>query len=118
MAFVLILIAAASIVLLHAQTSSTQRTPQFENEDVKVWKTVVIPNAPLNMHRHEHPRIIIPLIGGTMKIAEQDGSSGTHEWEFGHAYWLPANPPGTMHADVNVGDKPIVVMVVELEKER
>lgn len=117
-AFVLILIAAASIVLLHAQTSSTQRTPQFENEDVKVWKTVVIPNAPLNMHRHEHPRIIIPLIGGTMKIAEQDGSSGTHEWEFGHAYWLPANPPGTMHADVNVGDKPIVVMVVELEKER
>jgi hypothetical protein len=27
------------------------------------------------------------------------------------------NTPGTMHADVNAGDKPIEVMVVELEKE-
>jgi hypothetical protein len=34
------------------------------------------------------------------------------------AYWLPTNPPNTMHADVNAGDKPIEVMVVELEKEK
>ena len=36
----------------HAQTAATtQRFPQFENEDVKVWKSVVYPNAPLTMHR-------------------------------------------------------------------
>jgi hypothetical protein len=41
----------------------------------------------------------------------------SHVWETGKAYWLPANPPNTMHADVNAGDKPIEVVVVELKKE-
>jgi len=100
------------------QGAQTQRFPQFENEDVKVWKSVVMPNSPLTMHRHDHPRVIIALSGGTMKILEQSGSSETHLWETGKAYWLPANPPNSMHADVNAGDKPIEVMVVELEKEK
>ena len=52
-----------------------------------------------------------------MKIVDQQGKSEEHVWETGKAYWLPTNPPNTMHADVNAGDKPIEVMVVELEKE-
>lgn len=43
------------------QAIQTQRIPQFENPDVKVWKSVILPNAPLTMHRHEHPRVIIAL---------------------------------------------------------
>ena len=100
------------------QATQTQRVPQFENEDVKVWRSVVLPNNPLTMHRHEHPRVIIPLVGGTMKIVESTGSSEDHHWEVGKAYWLPTNPPNTLHADVNAGDKPIEVMVVELEHEK
>jgi hypothetical protein len=96
----------------------TQRIPQFENEDVKVWKSVVVTNAPLTMHRHDHGRVIIALRGGTMKIVEQNGSSEKHVWETGKAYWLPANAPNSMHADVNVGDQPIEVMVVEMKKDR
>jgi beta-alanine degradation protein BauB len=105
---------------MHSQTpaAQTQRFPQFENENVKVWRSVVMPDAPLAMHRHDHPRVIIPLVGGTMKIVEQGGNSEQHVWEAGKAYWLPANPPGTMHADVNGGGKPIEVMVVELKKEK
>ena len=83
---------------------------------MKVWKSVILPNAPLPPHRHEHPRVIVALAGGTMKIVEQDGASTTHEWQTGKSYWLPANPPGTLHSDVNTGDKPIEVMVVELKK--
>lgn len=98
--------------------TQTERIPQFENEDVKVWKSVVMPNAPLTMHRHEHPRVIIALRGGTMKIVEQNGASEQHVWDTAKAYWLPANPPNTMHADVNAGDKPIEVMVVELKHEK
>jgi hypothetical protein len=104
--------------ILSAQQAVTKRFPQFENEDVKVWKSVVLPNSPLTMHRHEHPRVIIALSGGTMKIVEQGGKSEEHVWETGKAYWLPANPPDTMHADVNAGDKPIEVMVVELQHEK
>jgi hypothetical protein len=109
----------ATVAVLRSQTgSTTQRYPQFENEDVKVWRSVVYPNAPLSMHRHDHPRIIIALKGGDMKIVESSGKSEDHPWETDHAYWLPANPPNTQHADVNAGHEPIEVMVVELEKEQ
>jgi beta-alanine degradation protein BauB len=102
-----------------AQTAAqTGREPQFDNDEVKVWKSVILPNSPLPMHRHDHPRVIIALSGGTMKIAEDTGASETHEWQTGRAYWLPANPPGTHHQDINVGDKPIEVMVVELQKAK
>lgn len=37
--------------------------PFFENDDVKVWKSVIYPNAPLAMHRHEHPRMIVVMSG-------------------------------------------------------
>jgi oxalate decarboxylase/phosphoglucose isomerase-like protein (cupin superfamily) len=113
------LFASAIFFTLHAQQATqTQRTPIFENDDVKVWKSVIFPNAPLAMHRHEHPRVIIALTGGKMNIVEQSGPSETHDWQTGQAYWLPASPPNTMHSDVNAGDKPIEVVVVELKKEK
>ena len=102
-----------------AQTmAQTGREPQFDNDEVKVWKSVILPGSPLPMHRHDHPRVIVALTGGTMKIAEDTGASETHEWQTGKAYWLPANPPGTHHQDINIGDKPIEVMVVELQKAK
>ena len=105
-------------VMRSQQTAQqTQRYPQFDNEDVKVWKSVVMPKSPGSMHRHDHPRVIIALSGGTINIVTQNGPTEHHVWETGKAYWLPANPPGTLHADVNAGDKPIEVIVVELEKE-
>jgi hypothetical protein len=61
----------------------TQRIPQFENEHVKVWRSVISPNVPLPLHRHEHGRVIIALQGGTMKIEEQTGASETQVWETG-----------------------------------
>ncbi len=96
----------------------TQRFPQFENDDVKVWKTIVLPHQPLAMHHHDHPRVIIALTGGTMNIVDPAGHIEPHVWETGKAYWLPAMPPNTLHSDVNAGDKPMEVMVVELEKEK
>ena len=43
--------------------NATYRIPMFENEQVKVWKTILIPNSPLTMHRHEHGRTIVVLKG-------------------------------------------------------
>ncbi len=76
---------------LISQTSNqVQRIPQFENDDVKVWKAVIMPNAPLTMHTHQHARVIIALEGGTMKIVSENGASETQKWETGKAYWLSA----------------------------
>jgi beta-alanine degradation protein BauB len=112
------LFASSIFFTVHSHESTqTQRIPPFENDDVNVWRSVILPAAPLAMHRHEHPRVIVALAGETMKIVEQIGPAESHEWEIGKAYWLPANPPNTMHADVNAGDKPIEVVVVELKKE-
>lgn len=108
----------SGIGLIPQEQNESRRIPQFENDDVKVWKTIVMPNGPLSMHRHEHARVIIPIAGGTMKIVQQSGSAETHVWETGKAYWLTADPPNQLHADVNAGDKPIEVMVVELQHSR
>ena len=114
----LVLAAGFAAGLAVAETAQTGREPQFDSDEVKVWKSVILPGSPLPMHRHDHPRVIVALTGGTMKIAEDTGASETHDWQTGSAYWLPANPPGTHHQDINVGDKPIVVMVVELQKAK
>ncbi len=106
-----------AIALTPQQQPQTQRIPQFENDNVKVWRSVVVPNAPLTMHRHDHGRVIIPIVGGTMKIVTQGGASETHQWDTGNAYWLGPNAPNELHADVNAGAKPIEVMVVELKHD-
>jgi beta-alanine degradation protein BauB len=101
-----------------APTAQSQRIPQFENDATKVWKSVILPHQPLSLHRHDHPRIIVALTGGTMDLVDQSGTVDRHVWEAGKAYWLPAMPPNTLHSDINPGDTPIEVMVVELEKEK
>ena len=113
------LISALSIVTILAlaqQQTGTRRIPQFENDDVRVWKSIITPRQPLSMHRHDHPRAIIALAGGSLRVVKQSGKSQTVTWETGSAYWLPADPPGEIHADVNEGERSIEVMVVELKK--
>lgn len=100
---------------LPQQASATRRIPQLENASVKVWKSIIAPNQPLSMHRHEAGRVIVALKGGTLKIVQASGESREVQWETGKAYWLDADPPGTTHGDVNPGVEPIEVMVVELK---
>ena len=98
-----------------SQPTATARTPQFENDQVKVWKSVIVPNGPLTLHRHEHGRTIVVLVGGDLKIVKQSGQTTIAHWETGKAYWLPADPPGEMHKDVNDTGKTIEVVVVEMK---
>lgn len=110
-----ILLAGAGVV---TSQQATRRIAQFENAEVNVWKSVVLPDAPLVMHTHEHPRVIIALAGGDMKIVTERGASETHHWETGKAYWLSTEEGKTRHADVNAGRTPIEVMVVELKNAK
>jgi beta-alanine degradation protein BauB len=105
---------------VRSQVAATQsgRVDQFENAEAKVWKTVILPHQPLAMHRHDHPRIVVALTDGKLDLVDSDGGHDVHVWEKDHAYWLPAMAPGAMHSDVNAGEMPMEVMVVELEKAR
>jgi beta-alanine degradation protein BauB len=99
-----------------AEPAVTQRFPQFENENVAVWRTVIAPNQPLNMHRHEYGRVIVALQGGDLKIIPENGESYTVTWETGKAYWLDADPPGTLHGDLYEGPGVMEVMVIEMRR--
>ena len=101
--------------LMARQQATTQRTPYLENEQVKVWKTSILPNQPLSMHRHENARVIVALRGGKLDVVHQGGKTENYDWESGKAYWLEADPPGQLHADVNSGIDPIEVVVIELK---
>lgn len=97
---------------------ATRREPQFENEHVRVWKSIIMPKQPLSLHRHDHGRALIALTDGQLKVVDKDGKTiNTYDWERGKAYWLGVDPPGQMHADVNDTASPIEVIVVELKKD-
>jgi quercetin dioxygenase-like cupin family protein len=110
--------ATAAVDAVQQQASVTRREPQFENSEVKVWKSIILPNQPLALHRHDHGRTIVALKGGTLDIV--DGSGKTVQkmvWESGKAYWLDADPPNTEHGDLNRGAEPMEVIVVELKND-
>lgn len=98
-----------------AQEQVTQRIPQFENEHLEVWKSIIMPDQPLTMHRHDNPRAIIALRGGTLTVTNDRGESHDMTWETGNAYWLEADAPGELHGDVNAGTEPVEVIVVQLK---
>ena len=100
-----------------AQAAQTRREPQFENENVQVWKSIILPNQPLSLHRHEFGRTIVVLKGGTLDIVDASGKTRkTLTWETGRAYWLDKDPAGEQHGDLNRGTTPIEVIVVQMQK--
>lgn len=112
-------VAFATGVAIMAQQSVTRREPQFENSDVRVWKSIIAPNQPLTLHRHDHGRTIVVLKGGTLDVVDEKGrTKEQYVWESGKAYWLGADPPDVQHGDLNRGRDPIEVIVVELKRDR
>ena len=100
-----------------AAATQTRREPQFENDNVRVWKSTIMPNQPLSLHRHEHGRTIVALKGGTLDVVDEKGQTKTKmNWESGKAYWLDVDPAGEQHGDLNKGKEPMEVIVVEMRK--
>ena len=112
-------VAGAGLVSARQQAQgATRREPQFENEHLRVWKSIILPKQPLTQHRHEHGRALIALTDGQLEVVDPEGKVvDTYHWERGKAYWLGKDPPGQTHADVNQTDRPIEVIVVELRKD-
>jgi beta-alanine degradation protein BauB len=86
---------------------------------VRVWKSIIMPNQPLSLHRHDHGRALIALTEGRLQVVDRNNRTlKTYNWERGKAYWLDADPVGATHADVNRTARPIEVIVVELQQDR
>ena len=111
---VLAVVFAAGVAVGAGQQAVTRREPQFENEQVQVWKSIILPNQPLALHRHDFGRTIVALKGGTLDIVDAKGATVKKlTWETGKAYWLDKDPAGEQHGDMNRGTEPIEVIVVQ-----
>jgi hypothetical protein len=109
--------AGVGVGALQQQASGTRREPQFENGNVRVWKSIIMPNQPLALHRHDFGRTIVALKGGTLDVVDKDGKTLKQmTWETGKAYWLDADPANEQHGDMNRTKEPIEVIVVEMRK--
>ncbi len=109
----------AAGVAVGQQSGASRREPQFENNEVRVWKSIIMPNQPLSLHRHDHGRTIVTLKGGTLDVVDAKGATlEKMNWDSGKAYWLDADQAGTQHGDLNKGKEPMEVIVVELKNDK
>ena len=109
----------AAGVAVGQQANTSRREPQFENSEVRVWKSIIMPNQPLALHRHDHGRTIVTLKGGTLDVVDAKGATiEKMTWETGKAYWLDADKAGTQHGDLNKGKESMEVIVVELKNDK
>lgn len=109
----------AAGIAVGQQNAASRREPQFENSEVQVWKSIVMPNQPLSLHRHDHARALISLNGGTLNVVDGNNKvMDTYKLEAGKAIWLEADRPNTQHADVNPGKTPVEVIVVQLKNDK
>jgi len=112
----LFLAAVGSIGASRQTQLVSRREPQFENDNVRVWKSIIEPNQPVSLHRHDFGRTVIALKGGTLDIVDASGKTMKQmTWETGKAYWLDKDP-ATEHGEINRGKDAIEVVVVEMRK--
>lgn len=99
---------------LSAQT--TQRIPQFSNDKVTVWKTIIYSqkHQELKMHRHDHDRVVVALTDGVLKVTNTKGESHLWTLKKDQAYFLTKDKADELHQDENVSGHVVKVMVIEL----
>jgi beta-alanine degradation protein BauB len=108
---------AMTICLTTFTFAATARTPQFDNDKVNVWKTIIYPHKKeiLANHRHDHDRVLVALDDGTLKVVSNTGQSHLLKLKRNTAYYLEKDIPNETHTDENISSHPIKVMVIELK---
>jgi hypothetical protein len=97
--------------------NTTKRIPQFSNDKVSVWQTIIYPSSKqiLTMHRHDQDRIVVALTNGLLKITNDKGKIHFLKLEKDKAYYLPKDTIDELHNDQNMSGKAIKVLVIELK---
>jgi hypothetical protein len=119
LAAVLIFSAGTAVSAQQQEINSTKREQLFENDHVRVWKSIILPNQPLALHRHDYGRTLVMLKGGDLDVVDATGTTTKKlVLETGKAYWFDADAPGTQHGDINKGKEPIEVIIIEMKRRR
>ena len=96
--------------------ATTHREKQCENSDVIVWKTIIEPNQPLIMHRHDHRRVVVSLTDVDLLVKNDRAQSHDLNMKRGPPLILLPDKPKELHCDINQSNHPMEVMVIEFKK--
>jgi len=84
---------------------------EFENAQVRVFRVKLGPKESIPLHEHALNRVVTYLTGQKVKVTTPDGKSELSEHQAGDVSWGgPAK-----HAEENLSDSPLEVLVVELK---
>jgi beta-alanine degradation protein BauB len=81
----------------------------IENERVRVTRWHFAPGAATGWHRHEYDYVVVPLTGGTLRLAETDGDRDAL-LEIGVPYFREA---GVEHDVVNANGYEFMFIEIE-----
>ncbi|HEX3866239.1 MAG TPA: hypothetical protein VHV78_05770, partial [Gemmatimonadaceae bacterium] len=71
------------------QQATSTREPQFDNAQVEVWKSIILPKQPLTFHRHDNYRVLVALTDGQLDMVDKSGKVlDTYHLVKGKAMWL------------------------------
>jgi len=99
-----------------ANACETKRKVFIDNQETKVWETVVCPNQRLPFHTHQHARVVIPNQTGTLKVIYRSGKETFIHLKKQTPILLSKSQGREAHQDVNIGKQPIHVTVIELKQ--
>lgn len=91
---------------------------EIHNADTHVWRVRLSPGQSSVAHRHNHPRVVVVLRGGSLRLDVKGATPRTLPWEGGKVYWIPADVAGEYHSYVNDGDQPVEFIYVEFERSQ
>ncbi len=73
---------AAGMALAHS-SAQPHREIQFENREVRLWKSVLLPHVATPSHHHDHPRVILALNKSVVDIMHRGGDREAQQWRAG-----------------------------------
>lgn len=87
-------------------------TVQQENDRVRVTEWRFPPGTATGHHVHEYDYVVVPILGGTLTIAEDDGTRNPSPIVTGRSY---ARGKGVSHDVINDTDAEICFIEVEIK---
>lgn len=87
-------------------------TVQTDNDRVRVTRYRFPPLGETGWHTHRHAYVVVPTVGGTLIMIDQDGRRVEAEMTVGVAYFREA---GVSHNVVNLTDHRVEFVETELK---
>ena len=93
-------------------TLQAEPSVQVDNDRTRVTEWRFAPGAETGWHQHEYDYVIVPMLDGSLKIAQPDGSETVAPLNAGQSYFRQA---GVEHNVINANDFAFAFVEIEFK---